>query len=135
MTTSLIPAEHLAKLKSATDEQLLKVAEHNQRQAARDWAAGNYDDAKRWYAYVDTCQTILEGRRNTTAPSPKPATQRATERQVNYIAELLVRQSSDAGFVSVRHLRHPNGNANLDAIRALSKAEASRVIDSLRETY
>lgn len=127
-----IPAEHLTKLQAATDDQLRQVQEHNRKRADQDWAAGRHGEARQWYAYVDACQAILDER--TYGPVPI-APDVATPAQVDYIIKLLVRRTSEAGFSGIVATLHNNGTADVAAIRRLTKARASEVIDSLTERY
>lgn len=135
-TQNHIPADHLAKLQTATDEQLRHIQEHNQKRASQDWAAGRHDDARRWYAYVDTCQAILDERHHG-APTPA-ATPMVTDRQVTYITRLLVqriRSGEGSGFSGLVNGLTRGGQVDTDAIRALTRKQASEVIDSLTGRY
>lgn len=131
-----IPAEHLARLQAASDEQLRKISDHNHARADQDWATGHYDEARRWYAYVDTCQAILDERRH--GPRPAASETPASQRQVDYIAELLTRRQRSGvggGFSGLVAGLYRGGQIDRDAIRALTKAQASEVIDSLTDRY
>jgi hypothetical protein len=75
----------------------------------------------------------------TGAVAPEP---RATTRQVDYAAELLGRrvQSGEGGGYAgtsryVTADRWGRYTVNLDALRALSRSEISRLIDSLKGNY
>lgn len=144
MTTTQIPAEHLAKLQAASTDQVGQILDHNLKAARKEYAAGNHTQAKRWYAYVDACQAILDERSGLAAyaaereqelkEARKAAT--ATERQVDYIAKLIHNGHADeGGFSGLVSSLHTNGRADRDAIAKLTKAQASQVIDSLTGTY
>ena len=128
-----IPAEHLVRLQACSDDDLRKVRDHNQARASSDWADGRYDEARRWYAYVDMCQEILDERHYGVRPAA--VEQQATVRQVDYIAKLLIRRDVESGFSGLVAGLHANGRPDLDAIRRLTKTQASEVIDSLTEQY
>jgi len=62
----------------------------------------------------------------------------ATERQVGYILDLLARRrrsGEGGGFFSLRGLVDDTGRPDRDAIAALTRAQASALIDSLRGNY
>lgn len=62
----------------------------------------------------------------------------ATSRQVDYIVDLLVRRvrnGGGGGFMSTRGLVDEAGRPQRAEIAKLDRAAASRLIDSLRDTY
>lgn len=74
-------------------------------------------------------------RRNGISLDLATGSQPATERQVDYIASLIVRHDTEAGFSGLVAGLHTNRKPDMAAIRALTKTEASQVIDSLTENY
>jgi hypothetical protein len=70
--------------------------------------------------------------RTTAAPRP------ATDRQIAYILNLLAarkRTGEEGGMTPVGFLYDADGHPNEQAVRKLTSAKASLVIDSLRGTY
>src|SRR5690554_7068302 len=63
----------------------------------------------------------------------------ATERQIDYLTSLLVRRANTGeggGFVGgVDALVDAGGKVDVDALRRLTRPQASRLIDSLRGSY
>ena len=60
-----IPAEHFTRLLAASDADLEKLAEANNKEAKRLWSLGTESGqtkAKTLYAYVDTADAILDHR-------------------------------------------------------------------------
>lgn len=136
MSTVQIPAEHLAIFEATDDDHLTKLREHNAKRARQDWAEGCRDDARRWYAYVDTIQAILDRRHGIAAHNTPAPVLLASPAQVNYIANLLVRREGHAGFSGlVDGLADKAGNPIISKIQALAVDQASQVIDSLTERY
>lgn len=64
-----------------------------------------------------------------------PTTPMATERQVDYITKLLVRRSTESGFSGLVSGLMTGQHVNKAAVRALTRARASEVIDSLTDSY
>ncbi|WP_182112873.1 hypothetical protein [Actinotalea sp. JY-7876] len=69
-----IPAEHHARLLTASDELVSKTREHNRTEAARLYAQGYTYRAKTLYAYVDTCDAILAARTPVAATATTTTT-------------------------------------------------------------
>jgi hypothetical protein len=132
MATTL-PADHIARLRAATDDRLAATRDHNKARADQDWAAGNRTEARRWYAYADTAQAILDERRY--GPPAPPAPRLATDPQVDLIVKLLVRRDSFGGFSGLVSGLTRDGVVDREAVEALTVEQASQVIDSLTERY
>ncbi|MBF6187972.1 hypothetical protein [Nocardia farcinica] len=67
--------------------------------------------------------------------APEPT---ATPRQIYYITSLLEGRAAagdDGGFFSTKGLYRVDGSIDRDAIAALTRKQASALIDSLRGTY
>lgn len=61
---------------------------------------------------------------------------KATPRQVDYIVKLLAQRGGDtAGFIEVAGLVRADGGIDSDAVRALPRSVASKLIDSLTGRY
>jgi hypothetical protein len=81
-----------------------------------------------------TCWQMIR----TAEDQQRRAKNLATERQVEYIIELLarrVREGEGGGFLGVRHLYATDDTIDIAAVRALTKGTASQVITSLTGAY
>lgn len=117
-----------------------------QRMATRVGITDLYDFAKQamgdgwWENFNHTQAAEFEAKIEAfAAPAPQaPSAPAVTARQADYIGSLLARRANNGeggGFASVTRFFTADGNIDAAAVRALTKAEASTLIDSLTSNY
>ena len=129
MSTFQVPAEHIARLEAASDDQLRALVADNQRAAGR--AAGNGWPAERakCLAYAQAGRDVL-AKRTESAPAqarPTVKAQPATDKQVSYALSL----------ISARIKQGLPARLSLDGgqLRAMTKTQVSAIISELKEQY